>query len=46
MMPIPVLSATMTGCMESGKDVMYGGAKYNSSGSSGVGCANVADSLG
>ncbi len=45
MMPIPALSATMTGCMESGKDVMYGGAKYNSSGSSGVGCANVADSL-
>jgi len=35
----------MDGCMESGKDVMYGGAKYNSNGSSGVGCANVVDSL-
>jgi pyruvate formate-lyase/glycerol dehydratase family glycyl radical enzyme len=44
-MPLISVSATMTGCMESGKDVMYGGAKYNSNGSSGVGCANVADSL-
>jgi formate C-acetyltransferase len=45
MMPIISLSATMDGCMESGRDVMYGGAKYNSNGSSGVGCANVVDSL-
>ena len=44
-MPLPSVSATMDGCMESGKDVMHGGAKYNSNGASGVGCANVADSL-
>ncbi len=44
-MPLIAASATMDGCMESGKDVMYGGAKYNSNGSSGVGCANVVDSL-
>lgn len=45
MMPLPAVSSTMDGCMESGKDVMYGGAKYNSTGASGVGCANVVDSL-
>lgn len=45
LMPLPAVSATMDGCMEKGRDVMYGGAKYNSNGSSGVGCANVADSL-
>jgi formate C-acetyltransferase len=44
-MPLIPVSATMDGCLESGKDVMYGGAKYNSNGSSGVGCANVIDSL-
>jgi formate C-acetyltransferase len=45
LMPLPVVSATMAGCMESGRDVLWGGAKYNSIGSSGVGCANVADML-
>jgi formate C-acetyltransferase len=44
-LPQPLVSATMEGCMESGKDVMYGGAKYNSTGDSGVGIGNVADSL-
>ncbi len=44
-MPLISVSSTMDGCMESGKDVMYGGATYNSNGSSGVGCANVVDSL-
>ncbi|SHH93577.1 formate C-acetyltransferase [Sporobacter termitidis DSM 10068] len=44
-MPLIAASATMDGCMESGRDVMYGGAKYNANGSSGVGCANVIDSL-
>jgi len=44
-MPLPVVSATMEGCMESGKDVTWGGAKYNSTGVSGVGIGNVADSL-
>jgi formate C-acetyltransferase len=44
-LPNPVVSATMDGCMQSGKDVMWGGAKYNSTGNSGVGIGNVADSL-
>lgn len=45
MLPLPMASTTIDGCMESGKDVLWGGAKYNSMGSSGVGCANVVDSL-
>jgi pyruvate formate-lyase/glycerol dehydratase family glycyl radical enzyme len=44
-LPNPVVSCTMAGCMESGRDVMWGGAKYNSTGNSGVGIGNVADSL-
>ena len=43
--PLPMVSATMAGCMESGKDVMWGGAKYNSTGNSCIGLGNVADSL-
>jgi len=43
--PLPVVSATMEGCMEKGADVMWGGAKYNSTGIAGVGIGNVADSL-
>ena len=43
--PLPVVSATMDGCMEKGADVMWGGAKYNSTGLAGVGIGNVADSL-
>lgn len=42
-LPQPVVSATMTGCMESGKDVMKGGAKYNSTGHSAIGLGNVTD---
>ena len=44
-MPLPLLSAMMDGCMESGKDVMKGGAKYNSTGNAGVAIGNIADSL-
>jgi len=44
-LPLPVVSATMEGCMEKGADVMYGGARYNSSGIAGVGIGNVGDSL-
>jgi formate C-acetyltransferase len=43
--PLPIVSATMDGCMETGKDVTCGGAKYNSTGVSGIGTANIADSL-
>ena len=44
-LPLPVVSATMEGCMEKGKDVMYGGAKYNGTGIPGIGIGNIADSL-
>ena len=44
-MPLPVVSATMEGCLENGADVMWGGAKYNSCGVAGVGIGNLADSL-
>ena len=43
--PLPVVSATMDGCMDKGADVMWGGARYNSTGLAGVGIGNVADSL-
>ena len=43
--PCPLASSTMDGCMESGKDVTYGGAKYNSTGVTCCGIGNVADSL-
>ena len=42
---LPLLSATMEGCMEKGMDVQSGGAKYNSTGNSSVGLGNLADSL-
>ena len=41
----PILSISMEGCMENGKDVVCGGAKYNSYGCTAVGLATVADSL-
>jgi pyruvate formate-lyase/glycerol dehydratase family glycyl radical enzyme len=44
-MPLPLLSATIDGCMESGKDVMKGGAKYNSTGNAGIAIGNITDSL-
>jgi pyruvate formate-lyase/glycerol dehydratase family glycyl radical enzyme len=44
-LPLPVVSATMEGCMESGRDVMSGGAKFNSTGFAGVGIGTAADSL-
>lgn len=45
LLPLPVVSCSMGGCMESGRDVMYGGAKYNSSGLPGIGLSNTVDSL-
>ncbi len=44
-MPIPMASATMDGCMESGKDMMHGGAKYNSTGMAILGVGTIVDSL-
>ena len=43
--PLPLISATIDGCMESGRDVTEGGAKYNSTGMAGIALGNAADSL-
>ena len=45
LMPVPMASATMDGCMENGRDMMLGGAKYNSTGSAILGIGTLADSL-
>ncbi len=43
--PTPYLSLLVGGCLESGRDVTAGGARYNSTGMQGVGVADVADAL-
>jgi formate C-acetyltransferase len=43
--PCVSASVSIDGCMESGKDVLDGGAKYNSTGFTACGIGNVADSL-
>jgi formate C-acetyltransferase len=43
--PCVVASPLMEGCMESGTDAAAGGAKYNRTGLTAAGTANVADSL-
>ena len=43
--PESIISISVEGCMESGKDVVSGGAKYNSYGGTATGLATVADSL-
>jgi formate C-acetyltransferase len=45
MKPTPLLSALFTGPMDSGKDLIEGGALYNSSGTAMVGLTDVVDSL-
>ncbi len=44
-LPFPVLSALTVGCMESGRDVMDGGALYSPAGVNLFGIGNVADGL-
>ncbi len=43
--PTPFSSMLVDGCIESGRDVTAGGARYTSSGIQGVGVADTADSL-
>jgi formate C-acetyltransferase len=43
--PSPVLSAFFEGPMDNGRDLVFGGAVYNSSGATHVGFADVTDSL-
>ncbi|MCK5835270.1 MAG: formate C-acetyltransferase/glycerol dehydratase family glycyl radical enzyme [Lentisphaeria bacterium] len=44
-MPIPLHSIMVDDCVESGMDVLKGGARFNWTGPLGVGIANVGDSL-
>ena len=44
-LPLPLVSATMDGCMEKGMDVMDGGAQYNSTGFPGIAIGNLVDCL-
>ena len=43
--PNPMLSISMEGCMEQGKDATRGGCKYNSYGGTATGLATIADCL-
>ncbi|HGU9820670.1 TPA: formate C-acetyltransferase [Enterobacter chuandaensis] len=43
--PVPLLSSFISNCLESGKDITDGGARYNFSGVQGIGIANLSDSL-
>ncbi len=44
-LPTPLLSALFEGPLEKGRDLIFGGALYNSSGATHVGFADVVDSL-
>lgn len=43
--PSPLLSSLTQGCLDTGRDVTAGGARYNSSGTANIGLADVVDSL-
>lgn len=45
LLPTPFLSTLIDDCIERGKDISWGGARYNFTGPQGVGIPNVADSL-
>jgi len=45
MLPTPLLSALFIGPLETGKDLVFGGARYNSSGATHIAFADVVDSL-
>jgi formate C-acetyltransferase len=44
-LPSPLLSAFFHGPMENGRDLIFGGAQYNSSGATHIGFADTVDSL-
>ncbi|MCM7685856.1 formate C-acetyltransferase [Enterobacter bugandensis] len=43
--PVPLLSSFISYCLDAGKDITDGGARYNFSGVQGIGIANLSDSL-
>lgn len=45
LLPTPLLSALFEGPLESGRDLIFGGALYNSSGATHIGYADTVDSL-
>ena len=45
MRPTPFISATMEGCIEKGRDITRGGARYNTTGTANIGLVDVVDSL-
>jgi formate C-acetyltransferase len=45
MRPTPFLSSMIEGCTENARDMTWGGARYNTSGTSNIGLADVVDSL-
>jgi len=45
LLPTPLLSSFFVGPMESGRDLIFGGARYNSSGATHIGFADTVDSL-
>ncbi len=45
LIPTPLLSSFFDGPMESGKDLIFGGARYNSSGTTHIAFADTCDSL-
>lgn len=44
-LPTPFLSTLVDDCIDRGKDISWGGARYNFTGPQGIGVPNVADSL-
>lgn len=45
LLPSPLLSGVIEGCLDKGLDVTAGGARYNFSGIQAIQCANIADSM-
>ncbi|EHT05656.1 formate C-acetyltransferase [Klebsiella pasteurii] len=43
--PVPLLSSFIEDCVQHGRDITEGGARYNFSGVQGIGIANLSDSL-
>jgi len=43
--PVPLLSSFISDCLDNGKEITFGGARYNFSGVQGIGIANLSDSL-
>ncbi|MGD0210719.1 MAG: pyruvate formate lyase family protein, partial [Desulfomonilia bacterium] len=45
MRPTPFISSTIEGCIEKGRDITRGGARYNTTGAANIGLVDIVDSL-